>query len=91
MSLPWHHGVAARIKTMAKSMQLKTEDVKGVIADLHAHAVAQLQLGRKVDIPQLATLKLKPENKGRKVEIPQLTTRFERKLKSSRTLPNDTL
>ena len=56
--LPRHQGLGGRIKKIAKTRQLKTEDVQGVLADLHAYAIAEVKKGRKADIPQLTTLKL---------------------------------
>ena len=80
--LPRHQGLGGLIKTIAKSRKLKTEDVKGVIADLHKYAVAGLKKGNPVEIPQLTSLKLKRPP----------PPRFERMLNSAEnTLPDETL
>merc|ERR1711988_993812 len=46
-------------KKIAESTQLKTKDVKGVLAALQAIACAEVKKTEKFVIPQLATLKLK--------------------------------
>ena len=80
--LPRHQGLGGLIKKIAKTRQLKTEDVQGVIADLHAYAIAEVKKGRKVYIPQLTALKL---DVGRPV-------RFRHALNdAARPHPDDTL
>merc|ERR1712023_301527 len=46
-------------KKIAESTQLKTKDVKGVLAALQAIACAEVKKTEKFVIPQLTTLKLK--------------------------------
>ena len=81
-SMPRHQGWGGLLTKIAKSTRLKTEDVKGVLADLHKYAVAELSKGRTVEIPQLTPLKLKRPS----------PRRFERRLNSpENALPEETL
>merc|ERR1711937_614803 len=48
-------------KKIAESTQLKTKDVKGVLAALRTIACAEVRKTEKFVIPQLTTLKLKHE------------------------------
>ena len=59
-SMPRHQGWGGLLTKIAKSTQLKTEDVKGVLAAAHDIAIAEVKEGREVVIPQLTALKLKP-------------------------------
>merc|ERR1712178_438150 len=53
-------------KKIAESTQLKTKDVKGVLAALQTIACAEVKKTKKFVIPQLTTLKLLKHKPARK-------------------------
>merc|ERR1711924_392512 len=56
-------------KKIAESTQLKTKDVKGVIAALQTIACAEVKKTEKFVIPQLTTLKLKHTEGGQEDDV----------------------
>ena len=88
VGLPRHRGLGGVIMKIAKSRQLKTTDVKGVLDDIWAHAYADVKKNREVAVPGFMPLKLKPQP-ARKASTMVMSARTLND--PSHTLPDETL